>query len=832
VTGEEGLLQLLAKRGDKPADLSSLEPLLTAAPSDYDFFVALDLRAARRAGWPLPTEWLDVWPLGRDAWRAIWNLPSALSFSFDRGDFALAELGFLCDGQTVAEKVHLALEQWIPQAKSVLTARIEALPASIQSGEIPTRSADRYQLAMSGSLAALESAHMEVVDRCLWLRADFGSNSPAWTSAASESRVAMRSDWYRAAGHLDESTHRQLQRALTDYAKTADEAPAGAINSDMLAPEKVLSWMTAMLPYLGHESWAEDLDVSYSWNHSKNRPVTSRTLEAVQNPAVSVRETDSGFPVTHYAGVAGIGPEAADLPRDDPRAGIFGYRESRRLTNVPDGASNTIATAGVAAGLGPWAAGGKATVRGFTQQPYINGPDGFGSGQPNGMYVGMADGSARFLAANIAPEVLEQLATAGDGKPARAATPPADEVVSVEPKLGEPPKIQSPVAETPDARQPEPPDVPPEEQVIDPAERLRAPVPGVAMTNVPLHQAIRSIESYGSLLVTFDLDTMAALGVRLDRPVSVQLTGATVGRALETVLASCGLKAVVRNNQMWITGAGQAQDMPRQVRYTVTDLTSPDGMTPADLASWITQLIAPETWRDSGGKGTVRVVEGALEITQSETVHLEVLKFCEKLRVARNLSPRSRRPAEQFRLTTRRVQAVPVLQEPVTVNIFRPTALRRIARELDSLSEARIAVNWMALADEGKSPSLPGTITATQVPLEQVLDQVLGPLGLDHRVIDDRTIEITTRAAADARFEREFYPIDDLLDAGHTLPSLVDRVRSATGAEKWESGGGKGIVLFDEPSRSVIVLQTQRAQATVERSLDSLRKTPEAASGG
>jgi hypothetical protein len=836
VTGEEGLLRKVAQRGERPADLGLLQPLLSVAPADADFFLALNLRAASAAGWPMPAEWLDVWPQGRDAWRLIWSLPTALLFSFDRADLALAEMGLLCDGETVADKVRTALEQWIPQAKSVLSARLDGLATSAEAGDIPAGSVGPYRLALSGASAALTSAHLEVANRCVWLRADFGNNSPAWTSAAADSRGAIEADWYRAAGSLDGTLQRGLHGALTGYDQAEQKTPPGAINSGPLPPQKVLSWITAMLPYLGHEPWAEDLNRNYSWDSPKNQPVTTRTLDAVQNPAVSVRATASGFPVTHYVGVAGIGPDAADLPRDDPRAGIFGYRESRRLTDVPDGASNTIATVGVSGKLGSWASGGTPTVRGFAQRPYVNGPDGFGSGQPGGMYVGMADGSARFLAAGIDPTVLEQLATAAGGESVAAAELPANEVVRVEPQPPAAPEMDPGTEETP---VPTPPEDSPaasaaeseDETVVDVAERLLAPLPGIAITEAPLQQAIRSIEDFGSFLVTFDVDTMSALDIPLDRPVSVRQTETTVGQALGTVLASCGLKPVVRSNQLWVTGAGQASDVSRTVRYSVADLTSSGGPPGSELASWIPRLIAPETWQTQGGPGTVRETAGVLEIMQTEAVHLEVLVFCERLRVARGLSPRSGQPAERFGLATRRARAASCLQQPVTVNFFRPTPLRRVLREVDNACEARIAVNWLALAGEQKQPDLPAMLSVSQAPLGSALSQMLDPLGLDYRAVDESTVEVTTRTAADSHLEREFYQIGDLLHAGQNAAALIDRLRAEIVGGTWESEGGRGVVVFDEPSRCLIVLQTQRVQAGIEMFLDGLHSERKAAAG-
>ncbi len=71
----------------------------------------------------------------------------------------------------------------------------------------------------------------------------------------------------------------------------------------------------------------------------------------------SVRRT---IPATHFVGVAGVGDDAADLPVDHPRAGVFGNSRTTRLEDIHDGASNTLMVLGVTRDLGSWAAGGSA----------------------------------------------------------------------------------------------------------------------------------------------------------------------------------------------------------------------------------------------------------------------------------------------------------------------------------------------------------------------------------------------------------------------------------------------------------------------------------------
>jgi hypothetical protein len=104
---------------------------------------------------------------------------------------------------------------------------------------------------------------------------------------------------------------------------------------------------------------------------------------------------------------------AAELPRSDPRAGIFGYDEVAKLSDVTDGTSQTIMIIGSGEELvAPWVQGGGATIRG-ARAPYFDKYTGLGSrglAKP-GAFVMFADGSARTISADIDPEVFKAMCT-------------------------------------------------------------------------------------------------------------------------------------------------------------------------------------------------------------------------------------------------------------------------------------------------------------------------------------------------------------------------------------------------------------------------------------
>lgn len=180
------------------------------------------------------------------------------------------------------------------------------------------------------------------------------------------------------------------------------------------------SWMVHLLPFVGEEQVYFALDLSKTWSDPQNVPAARRVVTAFLNPG-DERTQWQGYPydglgLTHFAGMSGVedgrNVVAAALPRDDPRAGIFGYDAIARPEEITDGQSSTVMIVGSGKLAGPWVAGGGSTIRG-ARAPYFDGLSGFGSAglaQP-GTYVLFADGSARVISASIDPAVFRALCT-------------------------------------------------------------------------------------------------------------------------------------------------------------------------------------------------------------------------------------------------------------------------------------------------------------------------------------------------------------------------------------------------------------------------------------
>jgi hypothetical protein len=225
-----------------------------------------------------------------------------------------------------------------------------------------------------------------------------------------------------------------LAIGLYTYADTNRMFPGGTIPNAELPPDRRLSWIVSLLPYIEQVQVFNQFDVSYGAFDPRNQIATDHRFKHLVCPASGEYEYDehggkwkAATPLTHYVGVAGVGEDAAYLSAGHARAGIFGYD---RRTPFPDKSpmsySQTLTIIETAHNPGHWAHGGPATLRGIEpgNSPYIGEGRPFGGFHDSGWFWGrehsitcsaaFADGTVRSLSSTIVPEMLEALATLGN----------------------------------------------------------------------------------------------------------------------------------------------------------------------------------------------------------------------------------------------------------------------------------------------------------------------------------------------------------------------------------------------------------------------------------
>ncbi|MBS0261013.1 MAG: hypothetical protein JSS02_03580, partial [Planctomycetes bacterium] len=362
-----------------------------------------------------------------------------------------------------------------------------------------------------------------------------------------------------AEQELEEASNRflELGEQILDAVDEDGTFPAAVVSGVELPPENRLSWL-AQLADQHAGPGAPRVDWSLPWNAPQNEPFVRRRITAFQNPRLTRLTGADGFPATHFVGVAGLGELAAELPAADVRAGIFGYDRRTRLEDLHRGASQTLCVLGVYDHLGSWAAGGSPTVRGLAREPYVNGPDGFGTGDVDAMSVLMADGSVRSLSRDMDPRLLRALATTADidgtddleldrGPRLTPREPAPDDWAGV-PRTGDTALDDAPL-EPEFAPEPELPAV----RKFDLVRSLQQPILRFDQPRgKPLSEILVSVAELVGASIEYDREDLGPAAARLGEPVALKLDNTTVGDILSGLLNPAGLTYKIEGNHLRI----------------------------------------------------------------------------------------------------------------------------------------------------------------------------------------------------------------------------------------------------------------------------------------
>lgn len=336
--------------------------------------------------------------------------------------------------------------------------------------------------------------------------------------------------------------------------------PRGSAVAEHIPVERRLSWLAELLSATEGPTAPQPL-FDRSWNDPAQETFVRRALPQVQNPDLDAPVGEDGYPATHFAGIAGVGGDAAQLPVTHPRAGIFGDARTTRIEDITDGLSHTWMLAGVNSHLGTWAAAGRSSYRPVTSEPYINGPDGFGTGTPDSMFVLMADGSVRTVSAKTHPRIVRRWAAMADGlpldekipgEPGDAPTaPPMPTIVIVPPPAPKTPGTVVAVAPIPELTEvPAPLELPP----LDIAAALQRQVLKFEQTRpAPVFKLLLQVEELSGVRIDYDRQGLGEAGQRLDQAITLTLDKPNLQQLLDEILTRAKLAYRVEPRRIIIT---------------------------------------------------------------------------------------------------------------------------------------------------------------------------------------------------------------------------------------------------------------------------------------
>lgn len=205
---------------------------------------------------------------------------------------------------------------------------------------------------------------------------------------------------------------RQTGLALQNYAETHERFPQTGIAAPGLAPEKRLSWLLEIIPFMESTDLHSRLNLNDGWDAEQSRHAGLYTPYFWQCPSFAYGRPTSTLSPSHYVGITGVGPDAASLPVEDPRAGFFGDERKIGVGDLPFGTSSMLVAVETTHVEGSWTAGGQPTSRALLEDSPLNGVDAqFGGLHPGGANALFADASVRFWRGSLDESLIRKMAT-------------------------------------------------------------------------------------------------------------------------------------------------------------------------------------------------------------------------------------------------------------------------------------------------------------------------------------------------------------------------------------------------------------------------------------
>jgi len=310
----------------------------------------------------------------------------------------------------------------------------------------------------------------------------------------------------------------------------------------------------------------------------------------------------------------------------------------------------------------------------------------------------------------------------------------------------------------------------------------------------PLSDVIDFLKERHGIEIQLDHNAMTDESIGSDAPVTKNIKGISLESALDLMLGDLKLTYVVGDEVLLITSKAIAEHLLSTKTYPVADLVArEDGAALGDdypsLIELITSSIAPTTWDEVGGPGTIQEFRSARAIVISQTfaVHRQIERLLAGVRAVR-----------QEQTVAAPKQAEDEVKDDATpyVKVYRLPAAWAAMHLPGAASGGSATTPHQAPANHAP----PAKVDAGEKPVSKDVHPQFGMGGMGGGVVRSPTAPV-----------RPFPTADEL---SRSIPAVVS-------PESWELSGGPGAIRA--AGNSLIVRQTRPVHIEIARLLEQLK---------
>jgi hypothetical protein len=378
-----------------------------------------------------------------------------------------------------------------------------------------------------------------------------------------------------------------------------------------------------------------------------------------------------------------------------------------------------------------------------------------------------------------------------------------------------------------------------------PVELALAKKVNLDFVEVPLKDFAKTIGAMGEINVLLDDKALTDAGVNGDTPITRAVKQIALRQALRLILQEHELNYIaIDDNVLLITTDAKAKEHVVVRLYDVRDLTStpprklirPEGSFGA-LTDLITSCIAPTTWSDAGGTGSIAVQRGILVVSQTQEIQDQLADFLAKLHSLRETTQHGTSTAVVFvgESPDGAEERIRRLLETRRDFDFTEVPLKDVA-EMFRKDGLEVQLDEKALTDAGVTADTPISFRAKQVRLDFALTQFLQEHELNY-IIDHEVLLITTDAKAKETVTLAIYPVADLVgDAGQSpeeleqaCRGLIESITTTIAPTTWNESGGTGSIDTAPFAKALVIAQTREAHKELGDLLTTMRNLRDSA---
>jgi hypothetical protein len=274
----------------------------------------------------------------------------------------------------------------------------------------------------------------------------------------------------------------------------------------------------------------------------------------------------------------------------------------------------------------------------------------------------------------------------------------------------------------------------------------------IQVSAAPLSTIARQLSDTHGITIWVNEPALSRVGISRDARLTCAVKNVSLRAALRLLLRESELTFVVRDGILVVTTPAEAQERLTLRAYPVGDLVQPsvgiDGDSPAEF---VKGAVAPQSWGDVGGPGSLAYCSGALLVSQTGEVHENLERMLYELRFAMHPAGLPMPPPEAT--AQQRMRAT--LQKRVSFN-YTEAPLTDVLQALAGQTGVNIQIDTRALDGVGIPTNTPVTFAARDEPFRAALRSLLTTLELSF-VFRDEVLLVTTLEESESHLITKFY---------------------------------------------------------------------------